>query len=62
MAKKKVCRKCKIFVKGNECPICKGSDVTASWKGRIIIVDAKKSEIAKKLGINVGGEYAIRIK
>jgi len=62
MTRKKACKKCKIFVKGNECQICKGTDFTTSWKGRIIILDAEKSEIAKKLGINLKGEYAIKIR
>ena len=60
--KKKACIKCKIFVKGNECPICKGADFTTSWKGRIIIEDANKSEIAKNLNIKVKGEYAIKTR
>ena len=59
---KKVCRKCKIFVEGSECPICKGSDFTDNWKGRIFVVDANKSEIANKVGIKQKGEYAIKTR
>jgi DNA-directed RNA polymerase subunit E" len=59
---RKVCKKCKLFVDGNECPICKGNQFTDSWKGRIIITDAEKSEIAKKVSINSKGEYAIKIR
>ncbi|MBI2671231.1 DNA-directed RNA polymerase subunit E'' [Candidatus Woesearchaeota archaeon] len=59
---KKVCRKCRIFVTGNECPICKGNDFSESWKGRIYIINPEKSEIAKKTDIKVKGEYAIKIK
>ena len=62
MAKKKVCKNCKIFVKGTQCPLCKSSDLTSSWKGRVIIFDPNKSEIAKKMGITVKGEYAIKTK
>ena len=57
---KKVCKKCKIFVDGNKCPICKGNQFTDSWKGKLIITDAEKSEIAKKLEIKIKGEYAIK--
>ena len=49
MAKKKACKKCKIFVTGNECPICKGDNFTTGWKGRIIIFNAEASEIAGAL-------------
>ena len=59
---KKVCRKCKIFVKGSECPICKGNQFTENWKGRIVILDANKSEIAQKIGLKVKGEYAIKTR
>ncbi len=58
---KKVCKKCKYFVKGDKCPICKGEDFETSWKGRIYIVDAKKSKIAEKIDTDVKGEYALRI-
>ncbi len=62
MVKKKVCKNCKIFVKGNDCPICKSTDLTTSWKGRVIVVDVNKSEIAQKMGIKVKGEYAIKTR
>ncbi len=59
---RKVCKSCKVFVKGDECPICKGNQFTESWKGRIFIQDANKSEVAKKIGANVKGEYAIKVR
>lgn len=59
---KKVCKKCRIFVKGGECPICKGNNFTEIWQGKINILDANKSEIAKKIGINVKGEYVIKVR
>lgn len=62
MVKKKACKNCKIFVKGNECPLCKSSDLTTSWKGRVIIFNAEKSEIGQKMGAKIKGEYAIKTK
>lgn len=58
---KKVCKKCKLFVEGNVCPICKTNQFTESWKGKLAIIDPENSEIAKKLGITVKGEYAIKV-
>ena len=58
---RKVCRKCKIFVTGSECPICKGKDLTESWRGIVIVLDPKESEIAEKLNIKVPGKYAIKV-
>jgi len=59
---KKVCKKCRIFVEGQECPLCHNSNFTETWKGRITILDAEKSEIAKKVGIEAKGEYAIKVR
>ncbi|MBW3005100.1 DNA-directed RNA polymerase subunit E'' [Candidatus Woesearchaeota archaeon] len=59
--KKKACKSCKIFVEGDECPVCKGSQFITNWKGRLYIIDANKSEIAKKIGAKVKGEYAIKV-
>ena len=57
---KKVCKKCKIFVIGDKCPICQGNEFSDSWKGRIYIADPK-STIAEKLGMKVKGEYTIKV-
>ena len=51
-----------MFIKGNECPTCKTSDLTTSWKGRVIVFNVENSEIAKKMGVKEKGEYAIKIK
>lgn len=58
---KKACRKCKVLVKSGSCPICKGTDLVTTWKGRVAMLDPEKSEVAKKLNLNTKGEYAIKI-
>jgi|TARA_B100001971_G_C18201828_1_gene545097 RNA polymerase subunit RPABC4/transcription elongation factor Spt4 len=60
--KKKVCKKCKMFVEGNVCPGCKGNQFSTNWQGRINILDANKSMIAKKIENTVKGEYAIKVR
>lgn len=60
--KKKVCKKCKLFVDGNECPLCKGNQFSTNWQGRLNILDAGRSTIAKKIGIGAKGEYAIKVR
>ena len=62
MAKKKVCKKCKRFVEGDECPICHTSLFSTSWQGRIFVNDPERSDIAKKLEISVKGEYALKVR
>ncbi|MFH1133321.1 MAG: transcription elongation factor subunit Spt4 [Nanoarchaeota archaeon] len=60
--KKKVCKRCKLFYEGNECPSCKSNQSTTSWDGRLFILDPDKSEISKRIGIKVKGEYAIKVR
>ena len=60
--KKKVCKKCKIFVEGTECPVCKGNQFSTNWQGRLFILDFNKSMIANKIGITAKGEYAIKVR
>ncbi len=59
---KKVCKKCKIFYEGSNCPVCKSNETATSWQGRVNVLDANKSEIAKKIGIGVKGEYALKVR
>lgn len=61
MAKKQVCKKCRAFVQGTECQVCKGNQLSTNWKGRLHISDPEKSGIAKKIGIDQKGEYAIKV-
>ena len=61
MSKKKACKSCKIFVDENECPTCKSTQFALNWKGRLTILNAAKSGIAKKIGIAESGEYAIKV-
>lgn len=60
--KDKVCRKCKRFVKGSECPICNQSSFSRSWKGIVVINDPEKSEIAQLLSIKHPGKYSLWVK
>lgn len=60
--KKKVCKKCKMFVEGNECPNCKSNQFSTNWQGRLYIVDPVKSLVAEKIGLKAKGEYAIKVR
>lgn len=59
---KKVCKKCKIFVEEDKCPICNGTEFTETWKGRIVIFNPDESVIAKNLKITKKGNYAIKTR
>ena len=63
MAKEKACRECsKIYESGDKCPNCGSKSFTDNFKGKIIVADPEKSEIAKKLGIKTKGEFAIKTR
>ncbi|MEM4702888.1 MAG: transcription elongation factor subunit Spt4 [Candidatus Pacearchaeota archaeon] len=61
MRGQKACKKCKIIVEQEKCPVCQGNNFTESWKGKAIVFDAEKSEIAAKLKIKQPGTYAIKV-
>ena len=57
----KACKKCRRITETDTCPTCKDSELTASWKGYVLVFDPNASEIAKNLGITVPGKYALRL-
>lgn len=59
--KQKVCKNCRLIVHEAQCPLCKGNKFVDNFKGKIIIVDPVKSEIAEKMGFKAKGDYAIKI-
>jgi len=59
MAKRpQVCRNCRRFTNEKVCPTCKSTNLSTSWKGMVVILDAN-SEIAKILNITEPGKYAL---
>ncbi len=62
MAKReRACKECRRLVQGSECPACKTSDLTKNWEGIVIVVDPD-SEIARTVGIDTPGKYAIKMR
>ncbi|MCF7910508.1 DNA-directed RNA polymerase subunit E'' [Candidatus Pacearchaeota archaeon] len=62
MAKDKACKICKTIYTGEKCPKCESKESTETIKGRIVVIDPEKSEIAQKLNIKEKGEFAIKTK
>ncbi|HDR53067.1 MAG TPA: hypothetical protein ENN60_00100 [archaeon] len=58
----KACRKCRLLVKGNNCPACQGTDLSPTWAGLVEIIDLEKSEVAKKMKASVPGKYALKVR
>lgn len=59
----KACRRCKALVDRNTeiCPVCGSRDFSDEWEGVLIIIDPARSDLAKMLGIEKPGRYAIKV-
>ena len=62
LVSEKACRNCKLIVMGSVCPRCKGTNLSEDFTGIMIVLDTEKSEVAKRLGIDEPGEYAIKVR
>ena len=60
--KSKACRLCNRIYEGDKCPNCDSKESTESYKGRTVILNPEKSEIAKNLNIKVKGNFAIKTR
>ena len=57
----KACKHCSFITEEDVCPLC-GNQTSKEWQGYVIIIDHDKSEIAKRMGINVNGKFALRVR
>ncbi len=57
----KACKKCRYLTTEKKCPIC-GGETTKEWQGYLVVIDYKRSEIARKMGITINGKYALKVR
>lgn len=62
MATEKACRNCRRLVVGDACAACGSTDLTRSWEGYIMVENPEGSEVAKAIGANTSGKYALKLK
>ena len=63
MAKPKACKLCNTMVEeGDKCPSCGSKELSENFKGRSVILNPEKSEVAKKLNLKQGGNFAIKTR
>jgi DNA-directed RNA polymerase subunit E" len=57
------CKQCRYIISTKEkvCPKC-GGELSEKYSGMIIVLDPERSEIAKMVGLNTVGNYAIKVK
>ncbi len=59
----KACKSCRsIVVDGDKCGKCGSTQLTHNWDALFILLNPEKSELAKKLSVNIEGAYALLVK
>jgi len=62
MAKQKACKICNTIYEGDKCPKCDSKEFTETFRGRIVMLNSDKSEIAQKLEIKDKGNFALKTR
>lgn len=62
MAKAKACKNCKTIYDGVKCPKCGSTEFVGNFKGKVVVLNAENSEIARELGIKEKGVFAMRLR
>jgi DNA-directed RNA polymerase subunit E" len=61
--KTRACKICNtIYESGDKCPKCDSREGTENFKGKIIVLNPEKSEIAPKLKLKDKGTFAIKTR
>lgn len=60
----KACRQCRLVVPedAKQCPSCGSTEFAPRWRGMIAVLDPAKSCIAKRLGLDKPGLYALELQ
>lgn len=51
-----------IYEGGDKCPNCDSKESTEGFKGRIVVLNPEKSEIAKKINLKGKGNFALKTR
>jgi len=58
--KDRVCSKCGHLTTEDVCPKCSNNQFLDKFKGKVVVFDSKRSEVAQKLNITSNGKFAIK--
>jgi len=62
MPKEKACKICRAIYEGEKCPKCGSKESADTFKGRIVVLNPEKSEIAQKLNLKEKGNFTIKVR
>lgn len=57
----RACKNCRMITEWDVCPVCK-TNTSQYWSGYLGVIDPEKSEIARRIGIKVRGQYAMKVR
>ncbi|HLF06670.1 MAG TPA: transcription elongation factor subunit Spt4 [Thermoplasmata archaeon] len=57
----KACKKCFMLTEEDTCRHC-NQPTSKEWQGYLVVADFQKSDIAKRLGIQRNGRFALRVR
>jgi len=60
----KVCRQCHRVLEAEKeaCITCGNTNLSTDWQGYLVIIDPNRSQIAKKMNIDLPGRYALKVR
>jgi DNA-directed RNA polymerase subunit E" len=61
MSTLKACKICRLISEEDKCSRC-NEKTSREWQGYLIMVNHSRSEIAKKVGIDANGKYALKVR
>lgn len=61
MSTLRACKVCREITEEDKCSKC-GDKTSREWQGYLIMVNHARSEIAKKVGIDANGKYALKVR
>jgi DNA-directed RNA polymerase subunit E" len=61
MSTLRACKICRSITDEDKCSKC-GDKTSREWQGYLIMVNHSRSEIAKKVGIDANGKYALKVR
>ena len=59
-AQEKACKECGYLTTEKECPICNNNQMLEKYKGTVVVLNARDSDVAVKLGIKDNGKFALK--
>ena len=57
----RACKSCHRIMEEETCSACRVS-TSQYWSGFLCVIDPEKSEIAKRMGIKLPGQYAMKVR